>query len=94
MIMLHWQFNKASCVCIWLSVIGLKSDIHLNYAQNSVHTSNRTHLVSNIKINQLILFREIISILCEDHKKHVKFVLHVNAVLYKYRCILNGITLT
>jgi len=92
MITLPWRFNKPSCVCRWLSVIRLKTDIHLNYVQNSVHASNRTQFVSNTKINQLILLREIIAILFEDRKKHINFVL--NAVLHKYRFTLNVLTLT
>jgi len=48
--------------------------------------------VPNTKTNQLILFREIIMILYEDHKKHINFV--ANAVLHKERFVSNALTLT
>jgi hypothetical protein len=39
--------------------------------KNSVRTSQETHYVFVTKPNRLILFKEIIAVCCENHKKHI-----------------------
>jgi hypothetical protein len=37
---------------------------------NPVRTSQETHYVSATKLDQLLLFGEIIAVYCENHTKH------------------------
>jgi predicted Zn-dependent protease with MMP-like domain len=39
--------------------------------ENSVRTSQETHYVSATKPNRLMLFREMISVYCENHTEHI-----------------------
>jgi hypothetical protein len=38
---------------------------------NSVHTSQETHYISAAKSNWIVLFRETISVCCENYTEHI-----------------------
>jgi hypothetical protein len=43
---------------------------YIRWAENSVRTSQETHYVSATKPNVLILFRETVTVYCENHTEH------------------------
>jgi hypothetical protein len=55
----------------------LKSEIRVN--TDSVRTSQETHYVTATKPNQLMLFREIIAVYCENHTEHLNTLCGQNA---------------
>jgi hypothetical protein len=66
--------------------------------QSSVRTSQETHYVSATKANQLMLFREIIAVYCENHTGHINTLCVQNAHflnvrargIYSYQYSLKG----
>jgi hypothetical protein len=58
--------------------------------QSSVRTSQETHYVSATKPNRLMLFREIISVYCENHTEDINTLCGQNAEFSSY---LTGNTL-
>jgi hypothetical protein len=45
----------------------LGSEVHLNDSKNSVPTSQKSHSVSIVEMNQPVLFRQIVAVYCENH---------------------------
>jgi hypothetical protein len=45
---------------------------HISEDVNLLSVPHRKHRLSIIMTNQLMLFREIIAVYCENHKKHIK----------------------
>jgi hypothetical protein len=66
--------------------------------KNSVPTSKKTQRVSIIKINWLMLFREIIAVYSENHMESINTLCEQNVELlnvkaggrYSYHCALKG----
>jgi hypothetical protein len=56
----------------------------LNYIY-SVRTAQKTHSVSVIKINQLMLYREIIAVCSEIHTKHINTLCGQNVELWNVK---------
>jgi hypothetical protein len=50
----------------------LKPEINLKIFINSVPTSHKRHSISITKTNQLLLFREIITVRYENHMKDIE----------------------
>jgi hypothetical protein len=47
---------------------------------NSVHISQETQYVSATKPNRLMLFRETVAVICENHTEHTDTLCGQNAV--------------
>jgi hypothetical protein len=53
------------------------------YNKKSVRTSQETHYVSTTKTNRLMLFKETVTVYCENHTEHINTLCRQNAeILY------------
>jgi hypothetical protein len=60
---------------------------------NPVHTSQETHYVTATKPNQLMVFRETVTVYCENHTEHTNSLCGLNAQfcnIYKFNLYLIG----
>jgi hypothetical protein len=76
---LRWRYwNPPPHVYIYSR---LSNDLY----SNSVRTSHETHYVSATKPNRLMLFRETVTVYCENHTEHTN-VLHSQGIEFFNVC--------